>query len=88
MPLVLVPSALQTELTLPAPTEAGQKATPRPAALFARASLAQQNLPPVPLLLISPPEAAKAMEARLEEQAVLTGLGHDALRRKMAVVQK
>ena len=56
--------------------------------LFARSSLARESLPPVPLLLCSNEVAAKAVEARLEEQAILSGHGLDALRQKERTVQK
>ena len=58
----------------------------RARAIFARASLHGQALPPVPLLLCTHSEAHAAVVARLEEQAVLTGTGQEALRVKMAKV--
>ena len=71
-----------------APSRDQPLASCRPRAIFARASLHGVVLPPMPLLLCDTTESHAAVAARLEEQSILTGCGHDELCKRMRKVQQ
>ena len=67
---------------------ATRKGSTQRRALFARTSLAGLTLPPVYLLQGSQAEVDARVDVRLQEQAILTGAGSAAVRKKMLHVMK